>query len=956
MNILVHSCLLITLAVLLQTADTQNPAPLQFQTSPVLVATGSNAIFSLQTITETFSVAWIAPGGSTLGQWVGGQAVLNSVSQYQGRVTITATQLTISSTQLSDAGNYTATVVPIATTGLTTNSLSVALKVYDAVSQVSVVAPSLVIEGGNVSVRCSWGKGSGVSVVWALGSTGLVSNSHVTVSAGSVIISPVSRSDAGVYSCTVSNPISAQTASATLTVYYGPDTPQVTKTSAQCVGGGDATVGQTVKLTCTSVSLPPALLSWKYGGSVLTVSSTTGGSLDLTVFSTNQSGEYTCTALNSITTGSSQQQLNLSVVGTCLSVGAVAGIVVACFVALVLIIIAIVLLLRQRKVDRRLREVAGHQKTNPNNRPPDLPAPQNGLLSAVVANGNQANPPLHNSSRPPNLPKSEEPTVWHTGQEENNSQNRLNNTNLNTATLPNNGNRDSSTLPNNGHQNGNSNPNNGLHNSSVFPQSRQQNPNILIQTGNGEPGGQTVLINLNPMLQTEVCNSTSQPQTVQVSLNPVPQTTPGNQTSNQNVAMFNDQQNVMAVPQRLANGSQQNLLLQTGGATQTDLNTFGTLNSTSAANRLNQAVNPAVNQAVNPAVNQAVNQAPNVLVPTGYNSHPTTHSRTGRQTRTTHRSSERRNRRSNTNRTRSRSSDSTTSSSPHLRQMPWDRLRGTPAYPNHQTDSSDSYESRHSTERDRTSRADPNLGRSTQVPRERSPLVGLPDGQVWTVSETPRRNFQREAANSPSRVDPNVQRQDLHDVHQNWTALPQSVPQNVQVPHATSVPQNQAIEGHRTQLPPLTTPQTRPQKANLPHPLPLTEAALQLHTTHTPNPFSSRIQQTQAALQNPGPASRPTEAQTTQAGQRPPTPPAVLRPAEFQTLPRERLQQPQTLQPVQVMRQPHGTHRHQRANHVSPQRHPGNQHMHPTALRHGNMPPQRQHPHTSQVHRSRHRF
>lgn len=40
--------------------------------------------------------------------------------------------------------------------------------------------------------------------------------------------------------------------------------------------------------------------------------------------------------------------------GTCLSVGAVAGIVVACFVALVLIIVAIVLILRQRKGNTRL--------------------------------------------------------------------------------------------------------------------------------------------------------------------------------------------------------------------------------------------------------------------------------------------------------------------------------------------------------------------------------------------------------------------------------------------------------------------------------------------------------------------------------------------------------------------------------------------------------------------------
>ncbi|KAI4890745.1 hypothetical protein NFI96_001283 [Prochilodus magdalenae] len=116
--------------VLPWTTVSQSPVPIQFQTSPVLAASGSNAVFTLQTITNTFSIAWIAPGGSTLGQWVGGQAVLNSVPQYQGRVTITATQLTISSSQLSDAGNYTVTVVPTATTGLSTNSLAVALRVF----------------------------------------------------------------------------------------------------------------------------------------------------------------------------------------------------------------------------------------------------------------------------------------------------------------------------------------------------------------------------------------------------------------------------------------------------------------------------------------------------------------------------------------------------------------------------------------------------------------------------------------------------------------------------------------------------------------------------------------------------------------------------------------------------------------------------------------------------------
>ncbi|XP_072538699.1 uncharacterized protein [Salminus brasiliensis] len=818
------------------------------------------------------------------------------------------------------------------------------LLLRDAVSEVSLFVPSVAIEGGNVSLRCSWAKGTETSVAWAKGSSGLISGSSITINGGSLIINPASRSNAGQYSCTVSNPISAQTATASLTVYYGPDTPQVTKTSSDCVGGGDATVGQTVKLTCTSVSLPPALLSWQYNGNLLTASQVDGGTLNLQVFSTNQSGQYICTARNSITTGSSQQQVNLSVVGTCLSVGAVAGIVVACFVVLILIIIGIILLLRQRNVDRRLRDVTAHQKTNLNNRPPVLPAPQNGhTTSRDIDNGDQPDPPPLNLNMH-HLPKNQETTVWHTGQENNQAQNRLNNSNLNTGTIPNNGNPSSGAHPYNGHQNSNSYPHNGLHNShGLFPQSSQQNPNILIQTGNGEPGSQTVLINLNPLPHTELQHSTTQPHTVQVSLN-APQPPPGQ--PNQNVTMYNGQQNSV-VPQRLANGSQQNLP-HAGGA------------QTRGANILNTAPN-ALNSTL-----ERQDQDPSGLVQTGY-SHPTTHNLTGHRTRTNHPSPELRDRRSND--TRSRSPDPTLGFSPHLRQMPWDRLRGTPAYPNPQMDgNSDSSESQPPTLRDRPSRSDPQRGRSSQIPRQRSP-VDAPDMQVRAASGAPWRNVQRETANSPSRVDLSVQRQDLQrNVGEHLHAVPPTnVPQqNTRVSRETHVPQNQA-----TQLPPAATDQIRSQTANLPRTLPLTQAALQLHTTHTPNPFSSRNQQTRATLQNPGPGSRPGQpsqpqphpaaAQMTQAGQRPPTPPPVLQPAEFRTLPREPLKQPRTLQPVHVPRQPHGQrppdmHRQPRAIHVSPQRHPGNQHMQANARRHGNVVVQRHPPHTSQVHRSRPRL
>lgn len=82
-----------------------------------------------------------------------------------------------------------------------------------------------------------------------------------------------------------------------------------------CVGGGDVLVGQTVRLTCTSDSLPPALFSWQRDGQPVASGQPDSGVLSLQTFSTNESGRYVCTAKNSITEGSSEQSSNLAVVG-----------------------------------------------------------------------------------------------------------------------------------------------------------------------------------------------------------------------------------------------------------------------------------------------------------------------------------------------------------------------------------------------------------------------------------------------------------------------------------------------------------------------------------------------------------------------------------------------------------------------------------------------------------------
>lgn len=223
-----------------------DPVSVQTDKTSVQVASGNDAIFTVQTITDTSLIRWTTAGGTTLAMWANGKPVVISVPEYQGRISVTATQLTISSSQLRDSGNYTVSVEPSPSTGLGIGTCSVQLKVFGetryicclklnfclqrmsdtsafpfsgAVNGVSLSVPGVPLEGRNVSLSCSWSAGTEVTVVWGKGGVALFSDTRITISDGSLVISPARRDDAGEYTCTVSNPVSARTAKTNLSVY-----------------------------------------------------------------------------------------------------------------------------------------------------------------------------------------------------------------------------------------------------------------------------------------------------------------------------------------------------------------------------------------------------------------------------------------------------------------------------------------------------------------------------------------------------------------------------------------------------------------------------------------------------------------------------------------------------------------------------------------------------------------
>ncbi|XP_059195826.1 uncharacterized protein LOC131976696 [Centropristis striata] len=121
----------LSLAVLLSAnVLAQDPVEIRFETDPVLVQTGTEVVFTVLTVSQVFFMTWQYQGGVTVGQWAGGAPSVNPGTQFEGRVTITATQLRIGGAQLRDAGNFTVEVTPDATTGLTTNSRSIQLRVF----------------------------------------------------------------------------------------------------------------------------------------------------------------------------------------------------------------------------------------------------------------------------------------------------------------------------------------------------------------------------------------------------------------------------------------------------------------------------------------------------------------------------------------------------------------------------------------------------------------------------------------------------------------------------------------------------------------------------------------------------------------------------------------------------------------------------------------------------------
>ncbi|XP_051722148.1 carcinoembryonic antigen-related cell adhesion molecule 20-like isoform X11 [Ctenopharyngodon idella] len=274
---------------------------------------------------------------------------------YEGRFRFDSNTLalTLQNLRLSDSGIYRLTVTTSAGETLTGET---SLQVFENVSNVRLIGPEEpLIEGESSANITSEGTGTITSVQWMKDNSPLSPSNSIIFSADnrSLFISPVQRSDSGEYQCTYTNPVSSGTAKLSLIINYGPE-------DVSIKGLDVVDLGVRVSLSCSANSEPSASFRWKFNE---TDTSVTTDTFTIDKTDVTHSGDYDCTAWNSVTNRNASQRHALLVKvgggGGGLTTGAIVGIVIVVLVAVSGICGLIVYLIKTKKIPMLNKEQKG---------------------------------------------------------------------------------------------------------------------------------------------------------------------------------------------------------------------------------------------------------------------------------------------------------------------------------------------------------------------------------------------------------------------------------------------------------------------------------------------------------------------------------------------------------------------------------------------------------------------
>ncbi|XP_072325118.1 cell adhesion molecule CEACAM6-like [Scyliorhinus torazame] len=318
----------------------------------VQTGVGWNTTLSVANGSELYSVVWQDQVGGNILTLLNGVLTIKPGTVYTDRVSLQPNNsLMIRSTRQADEGTYTVTMEPPGGVDLMVNTAVLALEVYVPITNVSItLSPNEVFEGvAEVVLRCTVISGSSVTFSWSKGNSNLFNSSRITVTNNIVRIQTLSRDDSGSYTCTARNPISTNSNSQLLTVFYGPEAAVIRRDfQSDCVVPDQVLLGRSGSLSCEAASVPVAVFTWLHNGQRLQQGST----VPFNSTGAKDTGNYTCIARNLRTTNQISTSSQIIIVDYCLSVGAVVGIAIGAAAALLLLILLIVFLVRRKRTQK----------------------------------------------------------------------------------------------------------------------------------------------------------------------------------------------------------------------------------------------------------------------------------------------------------------------------------------------------------------------------------------------------------------------------------------------------------------------------------------------------------------------------------------------------------------------------------------------------------------------------
>ncbi|XP_050932131.1 carcinoembryonic antigen-related cell adhesion molecule 5 isoform X5 [Lates calcarifer] len=235
-------------------------------------------------------------------------------------------ELRLMNIQMSQSGNYSCQAFNNITMRTQTSQTSV-VSVLERISGASVKSSTnQPVDGNSVNLTCE-AAGSVFTRQWMKdGSDLILTDNMMLYNEGRVLsFQPLKKKDSGEYSCKISNPVSSDEAKYVMVVNYGPENVKIT-------GETVIYLQETLKLTCSAESTPSASYTWMWNKTEIISYS---AELTKVITELSESGNYTCRAMNSITSRTSSAVHELTVKAerpSSCSAGCIAGIVIACLV------------------------------------------------------------------------------------------------------------------------------------------------------------------------------------------------------------------------------------------------------------------------------------------------------------------------------------------------------------------------------------------------------------------------------------------------------------------------------------------------------------------------------------------------------------------------------------------------------------------------------------------------